>query len=83
MAMAGLEQRVASPQGTAGHTDSTPGTPRSSTSKKEQEEAGLVSGEQVAHRPAAGTPRQPVDSRDTAPSRVPNTAQGGQQYLAE
>jgi hypothetical protein len=83
MAIGGLGRLGASPQGTAVRTGSNPGAPRSSTSKRGQEEAGLVSGEQVAHRPAAGTPRRPVDSRDMEPSRGPNTAQGGRQYLAE
>jgi len=84
MALAGLGQRGASLQGTAGHTDSNPGVPRSSTSKKGQEAFGPVSGEQAAHRPAAGTSRQPVvGNRDMAPSRVPSTAPGGRQYLAE
>jgi hypothetical protein len=54
MAMAESGRLVASPQGTAAHMDSNPGAPHSSTSKKGQEEAGWVSGEQVAHRPAAG-----------------------------
>jgi hypothetical protein len=40
MAMVGSGRLVASLQGTVGHTGSNPGDPRSSTSKKGQEEAG-------------------------------------------
>lgn len=51
MAMTGSGQLDASLQGTAVHTGSNPGDPRSNTSKKGQEEAGSVSGGRVAHRP--------------------------------